>query len=213
MTEVKQTSGKGDVTLGRKDPFRRRGSTCVFLVLTSLLLAGCQRARDGESKTSTGEREVSLGEAEQSWLKAYYDYLSTDSQGVMLLNARNGTWDGEEGYRYNLIYVDDDRIPEIYLGDPAGEGDVLLYFSDGRVVYENIGLTDGGIGYVPYSGVLQGHVGMGSGVDVTYGLEDGRFTEIGREGYGSFVLDGQEVTEEQYRQVIDGYIDSRELQE
>lgn len=152
-------------------------------------------------------------EADTDWMKLYYDYLTTDQEGIVFMDNMKEIYLSRQNYWYNLIYVDDDMIPEIYL-EGAGDwyDDILLFLSNGKVTYKVIGLTDGGIEYIPYTGILNGYIGMGSGLDVTYSLANGSCVELANEGYGSFILDGTEVTEEQYRQTIDSYIGNGQLQ-
>ncbi|MBD5459969.1 MAG: hypothetical protein HDR26_03355 [Lachnospiraceae bacterium] len=153
-------------------------------------------------------------EADTSWMGAYYDYLTTDPEGIAFMDNMKEISSNTRNSWYNLIYVDDDMIPEIYL-EGAGDwyNDILLFLSNGKVAYEVIGLTDGGIEYIPYTGILKGYVGMGSGLDITYKLENGSCVELANEGYESFILNGTEVTEEQYRQTIDSYIGNGQLRQ
>ena len=77
------------------------------------------------------------------WAKAYYDYL--------LENYNNGN---NRVFQYNLIYLDNDDIPEIYVYDESRNGDCLLYYSAGQINEEVLSVNYSYYQYIPKSGLL-----------------------------------------------------------
>lgn len=167
------------------------------------------------------------------WAKMYYDYLTTDPEGIAIIENNYGlTWQGQ--YCYSLIYVDDDMIPEIYLeGIDRASGNLLLYLSNGRVATEYIAYPE----YLPYSGLIQdedGHMGYVWGG--AYKLENGNLRKIGDwSGHWSDIdsetgdlydnvddivkvvdwyrLNETDVTKEQYEEAINSYTGGAEFQQ
>lgn len=165
------------------------------------------------------------------WAKIYYDYLTTDPEGIAIIENNYGlTWQGQ--YCYRLIYVDDDMIPEIYLeGRDRASGNLLLYLSNGRVATEYIAYPE----YIPYSGLIQdedGHMGYVWGG--AYKLENGNLRKIGDwSGHWSDIdsetgdlydnvndivkvvdwyrLNETDVTKEQYEENINSYTGGAEF--
>lgn len=159
--------------------------------------------------------------ADISWAKIYYDYLTTDPEGISIAADYGRGWSAGE-YRWNLVYVDDDMIPEIYLEGPDyASGDLLLRLSDGKVVREWFSQFGGR--YVPYTGMLFNHGGHMGGTWLTgYCLEKGEMTEQYDCGasedqeiymetlesiiaYEHYTIAGSEVTKEQFEETLNGY--------
>ncbi|MCM1536613.1 MAG: hypothetical protein NC126_11895, partial [Clostridium sp.] len=190
---------------------------------------------DGYSLTGFEVEE----EAPTDWARIYYDYLTQDPEGVATIESGyGGTILRQNEYRYNLIYVDDDMVPEIYLeGLDVARGDILLSICDGKVT-EKLFSNFGGR-YIPYMGLMEnGNHRMGFHATTIYRLENGRLIEIGgfdshdadmdpetgypREdfNYDEFAevidrcwLDGYgDVTKEQYDEVINSYVGTSEFQ-
>ena len=145
------------------------------------------------------------------WAKVYYDYLITGEVTEF--------YDGADIHDYNLIYVDDDLIPEIYVA----EGDLLLFLSNGKGAQKYFYWYGGE--YIPYTGLLKDHGAYGgvAGMSWTtnYKLVNGELVEIGEETYhwedeetevGQYRLGENEVTKEQYEETINSYFGDAELQ-
>lgn len=191
---------------------------------------------DGYSLTAFAVEEKADVEG---WAKTYYDYLTTDPGGISA--AENYGLEASiyagGGFQYELIYLDDDLIPEIYMtGNSYAEGDLLLHIVNGTVVEEII--TNFGGAYIPYTGLLRDENGRSGGLwQDNYKLENGRLTELGgwyghwsdmdmETGYpidlppgepiveviDGYSLDGTSVTKEQYDEMINNYFGSAELQ-
>lgn len=191
---------------------------------------------DGYSLTSFEVEE----KAPTDWAQIYYDYLTTDPEGIALMEDSYGSGWPEGTYKYGLIYVDDDMIPELYLeGLDYARGDILLYFnsegvpSTGDAYFSNYGGS-----YIPYTGLLSNEMAhMGWEGQAICWLENGQLIEIGGwSGYMSDLnpetgeiidmdpeeivtiidscwLDGNEVTQEQYQETINALIGTGEFQD
>lgn len=174
--------------------------------------------------------------ADAGWARAYHDYLTKDPEGIELIAGFEASWQ-ENQYRYELIYVDNNLVPEIYLqGLDLACGDVLLYLHDGKAAKVHFS-NYGGI-YIPYSGLINNENGQFGYVwSDNYMLNNGEVTEIGGwSGHWSDIdpetgapielapnepvvqikdycrLNGVEVTQEQYEETMNGYIGGKEFQ-
>ncbi|MCM1543510.1 MAG: zinc-ribbon domain-containing protein [Blautia sp.] len=170
-------------------------------------------------------------EADTGWAQAYYDFLTTDPDGV--LQGYELAEDDRE-YFYNLIYLDADMIPEIYVqfyNEMGHLNDMLLFWANGSVSYEWISSgtynAEGAV-YAPYTGLLRDDDGRWGVVwSANYKLENGQWIflgqHLGKESWenGQDVLtdetytlgnEDNKVTREQYEETINGYFGTVELQ-
>lgn len=189
---------------------------------------------DGYSLTGFEVEE----EAPTDWAQTYYDYLTTDPEGIALMEERYGSGWQEGTYEYGLIYVNNDMVPELYLqGLDYARGDILLYLNNNGVQPPEYFSNFGGR-YIPYTGLINNENGHSGGVWAdNYRLENGQLTEIGgwyghwsdidmETGYpievapdepiveiiDSCQLNGNEVTQEQYQETIDALVGTGEFQ-
>lgn len=170
-------------------------------------------------------REV-LNNEGSDWAKLYYDYLTTDPHGIELVN-----WYGDS---YNLIYLDDNMIPEIFIQGEYPYSDILLYInSKGVPTGEDIG--SGGGEYIPYTGLITDGGGDAAVWEENYRLEKGQLIKIGGwDGHWSnydnieevpdesftsatiiidgYELDGKTVTKEQYEEAMNAYVGTGKFQ-
>lgn len=151
-------------------------------------------------------------DADKGWAKIYYDYLTTDPNGMSLMEDHAIGWQGGE-YEWDLVYVDDDMVPELYLkGLYMAAGDVLLYLSDGKVAEKYL-IRDGG-SYIPFTGIWWEYAGhMGDIWVYGYYLSEGKLTSEYYCGGGLAVPDpddvsyrvlDNEVTKEQFEEILNG---------
>lgn len=160
---------------------------------------------------------------DKSWAKLYYDYLTNDSEGIEIMESHGGQVWGNDSYAWNLIYVDDDTIPELYMtGEYTAVGDVLLYISKGRVMCEYFTIY-GGV-YIPYSGWLQNYGGrQGYEWGSISKLENGILQEKGNWEFGdeypdddiveqplTHYLGGKQVSEAKYEDFVSKSTDGAE---
>lgn len=151
--------------------------------------------------------------ADTSWAKIYYDYLTTDPEGISIMGTYGGKYWGGDNYVWNLIYTDDDKVPELYMqSEIYASGDVLLYISGGKVKYEYF--SSGGGSYIPYSGWMKDdNTHMGYNWGTLYRWEGGVRKEMGgyggmmsADGYGmedaEYRVGGKEVSQEQYEEFV-----------
>ena len=116
-----------------------------------------------------------------AWKQAYLDFLQEyeDSEG----------WDLTEGYSFNLVYIDDDNIPEmVFWIGAVTTRTVVCTYHDGEV--EWIQPEGWGIQVLEHEGlwnIMYFEVGVGS--DVVWELRDGHFTQLAD---GKYVRDTQD---------------------
>lgn len=130
--------------------------------------------------------------------EAYYEYI------------RTSTYLDCEGAR--LIFVDNNRIPEIYFqGLDTATGERLLWYVDGTV--QERFFTLGGGEYIPKTGLILSHEGQIEYYDILLRLEGGILQEIASGEYERpesvnnfsehYNWNGQEaVTYEEYEQIL-----------
>jgi len=205
----------------------------ILAVIMASVLVGCGTASNeatiSESEELNDEENVAepkeesvAGEEEKSveadnenldleapWRKAYIDYLTKDEE--MSLCAPE--------FRYTLIYLDDDDVPELFVDTlvEAG-GEFIATYYDGKVVDYQFSRL--GSKYIERSGLVYTNTGHMDYYPVTVTkLENGTFTEIGsgisylsKEDHeklisgGDYILtyewEDETVTEEQYNAKI-----------
>lgn len=157
-------------------------------------------------------------EAPTDWARIYYDYLTTDPEGIALMSWYSNN--------YNLIYLDNDMVPEMCLGESGGPTK-LLYISDNKVICDWESLDGRDADYVPYTGYIETeHANLpeyGADYDYEYRyygykLEKGQLNSVYEidvfmyENLGRYWLNGTEVTQEQYQEAIDALVGEGESQ-
>lgn len=150
-----------------------------------------------------------------TWQEAYDDFIRKIHVTV---------WVPDEGFRYSLIYVDADDVPELYIdtGFPIS-GEIVVSCYEGKIGCVN--RERGGLQYIERGGRLCSWYGaMGFYPFNIYVLEKGEFSEIGT-GWSSDYADEQgnvcfdffwedsPVTEEEFYAYINELIDLSECVE
>lgn len=143
-------------------------------------------AQPGSDYSSAEYKESSLAEI-QAALDAYQRYL--DREGF------SGNW-GSDYLGCNLIYLDNDDIPEMVIyGEYEAVGNILLTY-DGSQVYE-VYLSRLGFSYLERKNLLcngDGH--MGVYYDIIYSIIDGKPTVVAHGDYG-------EVYDDRWQPILD----------
>jgi len=128
--------------------------------LTATVFRNPDSCFDGFSVIDFDVEECRIAE----WTQAYYDYLINHPEYASHIDGEYQADYMGEGYlgnEFNILYVDDDSIPEIYVqGTSYAGGDQLLYYHNGQV-YEEYFCNYGG-SYIPRSGKMLdsgGHMG------------------------------------------------------
>lgn len=142
----------------------------------------------------------------EPWRQAYADYAGKASK---------------EGFvSFSLIYVDDDDIPELFLGgDCEATGERICTYKNGQIIEQNFPRLDG-TSYIEKSGLIENCYGnMGCyGMDL-YRLNNGKFEIVHsgyyEEGYSSLgevyvtcYLDGREVEKTELDSTFAGSFDT-----
>ena len=153
--------------------------------------------------TKAPETEAPFSEP---WRQAYSDYVKKAAK---------------EGYNsFNLIYVDNDDVPELFLGSGIeATGERLCTYHNGKIVEQTLYRTYS-TSYIENSGLIQNYYGNQGcyGIEI-YKLENGKFTmlhtayiEEGYTDYGEFYsgcyLDKKEILREDLDRKIAEYFDS-----
>ncbi len=142
----------------------------------------------------------------EPWRQAYASYADSAAK---------------EGFvSFNLIYVDDDDIPELFLGgDCEATGERICTYKNGQIIEQNFHRLDG-TSYIEKSGLIENCYGnMGCyGMDL-YRLNNGKFEKVHsgyyEEGYSSLgevyvtcYLDGREVEKTELDSTFAGSFDT-----
>ena len=154
----------------------------TLVLLAASLLVGCGATQTVEKKPIPEEpvteeaaaEEISSDDVDldEPWRQAYLDFLNTDEEIAPYVQ-------GDYGFSFTLIYLDDDDIPEMFIdtGVEAG-GQYIVGYYDGEVVEEHFSRI--GSQYIEKSGLVYtdtGHMDYYP-VDITK-YENGKFTVIG----------------------------------
>lgn len=154
----------------------------------------------------TGKRLKNFG----TWQEAYADFINKIHVTVRF---------SDDAFRYSLIYVDSDDIPELYIDTGTmASGEIIVSFYDGNIGTMNRDRC--GIKYIEHGGLLYNANGaMGSYPCNVYMLERGKFSEIGtgcqyervdeqENTYFDYYWEGRAVTETEYNAYINELIDT-----
>lgn len=155
------------------------------------------------------EHEISAPvENTADWAKRYAEFIRTD-------RAEAEYQDNWDYVSYELIWLDDDQVPELWITyQSTADGCRLVTLADGQVAARLFG--SGGLGYQERSGVFA-HNGGRQGVyfDDVWRLDEGALTLLGEgdcvESDSSVISftykwDGEEVSEETYKQILEEYL-------
>lgn len=157
----------------------------VLSIIVASLLTGCgavpieqaekEQQVDPVEESSEGEQiaeEEPQADLDAPWRKAYLDFLNTDEDIAPYAQ-------GDYGFTFTLIYLDDDDVPELFVdtGVEAG-GQFIVGFYNGEIVKEHFRRI--GSQYIEKSGLVYTNTGHMDyyPVDITK-YENGEFTVIG----------------------------------
>ena len=145
--------------------------------------------RDGSDSASKSDTEAKSSKKETDidpfiWKKNYLDYLKSYTDA--------------DTYEYDLIYLDDDDMPELYIDTQVMAGGTrLITFSKGKIREVDTGEYDG-LSYIEKSGLMHISSGHGGGYeDRIVMLKRGRFSVL-RSGSYSEMPDGNGGVDEEY---------------
>lgn len=154
--------------------------------------------------TKAPETEAPFSEP---WRQAYADYVKKAAK---------------EGYNsFNLIYVDNDDVPELFLGSGIeATGERLCTYHNGKIVEQTLYRTYS-TSYIENSGLIQNYYGSQGcyGIEI-YKLQNGKFEMLHTayieegysEDYGEFYsgcyLDKKEILREDLDRKIAEYFDA-----
>ncbi len=123
------------------------------------------------------------------WKKMYIDYI--ESMGTKYSS-------------YEIVYVDNDDIPEIFLSsESAIPGQAILWIS-GDVVHEKSEIGYGSVHYYEKQGLFcTSWMNHGSYADVVYSLNNGNVSQLHIGNIdGTYTWDNQAVKKEQYEEYL-----------
>ena len=211
----------------------------LFVVFASITMALCacqvttqQNDKDLLSNSQTGSEQDSLAENSNpntsntkndikgnflDWKAAYLDFIE----------SRESVYDFD--YRYALVYVDNDDIPELYaMGVCEADGDLICSYKNGNVIEQHLGRRLGGK-YVERSGIIinqNGH--MGKYYDNVYKLDQTGFSLILNASYSEryvtlenndfeiineYFIDGKTVSKDEYNNAVNSAVDLSQTME
>lgn len=171
-------------------------SSVCLLFLTGM--CACQKQKDSENSDNlvqnhaqiesispaTTEEPVILPDLNvtfSTWQEAYTIYIDyLIKKGI---SAKN-TEDAESIYRYALVYLDDDDIPELYfLSCSDSTGEAVATWHDNHLVTLELSNTSAA-DYIEKSGLLYHHPSKATNSPVTvYELKNGAFQKIASGAY------------------------------
>lgn len=132
------------------------------------------------------------------WKSAYLDFIE----------SRESEYDFD--YRYALVYVDNDDIPELYaMGVCEADGDLICSYKNGRLIKQHLGRLFGGK-YVERSGIVinqNGH--MGQYYDNVYKLDQNGFSQILKASYTKRYVPLENSKNDDYEIVNEYFINSK----
>lgn len=158
-------------------------------------------------KPTTTKAPETAAPFSEPWRQAYSDYVKKAAK---------------EGYNsFNLIYVDNDDVPELFLGSGIeATGERLCTYYNGKIIEQTLYRTYS-TSYIENSGLIQNYYGSQGcyGIEI-YKLENGKFEMLHTayieegysEDYGEFYsgcyLDKKEILREDLDRKIAEYFDS-----
>lgn len=176
-------------------------------ILTEIITTEATTKEITTQKATTTKAPETEAPFSEPWRQAYSDYVKKAAK---------------EGYNsFNLIYVDNDDVPELFLGSGIeATGERLCTYHNGKIVEQTLYRTYS-TSYIENSGLIQNYYGSQGcyGIEI-YKLENGKFTMLHTayieegysEDYGEFYsgcyLDKKEILREDLDRKIAEYFDS-----
>jgi hypothetical protein len=178
---------------------------------------------DSSTASSEPDGMVSAGSKEDmgiddSWKGIYADYL--EKEIVPMLDAREEGW--KEGWSFGLIYVNDDPTPELVISSGyEAAGNIICTVVDGQVAYLQtarlsffykefgnvLDNADGNMGYY-YDNIYK--IGANGFELLHEGTNEEVYGENGPTGEMQYVMDGRDVTKDEYYKTVNGAIPATE---
>ena len=167
--------------------------------------------------TTAPNASNSTNEEKLPWQTAYLEFIET----------RESEYGKESAYgfnfRYALVYVDNDNIPELYAsGACEADGDLIFSYKNGHLIEQHLARMFGGK-YVERSGIIinqNGHMGMY--YDIVYKLDENGFSQILNASYteryvslendefeivNEYFINGKTVSKDEYNAAINATVD------
>ena len=175
----------------------------AFLMMLVMMVSVCPHANiDVEAKSKDSEKD---------WGQVYIDY-------IFEYHRPRASEDGpflRDSVRYELIYLDDDNIPEILFFNSDGTaGTGIIYLKDGKPEYRIISRYS--FNYIEYSGLIfTEDSGMDAVYSTVYKFENGSFETIASGHYGyaqsekqtNYVWEDKNVSETEYQKELNKCFD------
>lgn len=160
----------------------------VMQTVVTTEIATTETTTQKPTTTKAPETEAPFSEP---WRQAYSDYVKKAAK---------------EGYNsFNLIYVDNDDVPELFLGSGIeATGERLCTYHNGKIVEQTLYRTNS-TSYIENSGLIQNYYGSQGcyGIEI-YKLENGKFTML----HTAYIEEGYSEYAGNYSTY---YLDSREV--
>ena len=163
---------------------------------------------------STNDTQKDDGATFFDWKTAYLDFIERRES------------DYGFDFRYALVYIDNDDIPELYaMGACEADGDLICSFRNGCMIEQYLSRNAGGK-YVERSGIVinqNGH--MGQYYDNVYKLDQNGFSQILKASYtehyvplensknddyeiiNEYFINGKTVSKDEYNAAINATVD------
>ncbi len=162
----------------------------LYYVRGSESSSNTKTVNEEETEEEQPASDIESAEAEKPgadqliWKEKYLDYLRSISDA--------------DTYEYDLIYLDDDDIPELYIDTQVMAGGTwLITCYNGKIQDVDTGEYDG-LSYIERSGLIHISTGHGGGYeDRIVKLKKGEFSIL-KSGYYSQMPDGNDGVDEQY---------------
>ena len=209
----------------------------VFLVSMLMVFCACQAPTQQNNENAQSSLEENSHTANPSasdeskddgatfldWKTAYLDFIE----------SRESEYGKESAYgfdfRYALVYVDNDDIPELYaMGTCEADGDLICSYKNGRVIEQRLARMFGGK-YIERSGIVinqNGHTGQY--YNSVYKLDKNGFSKILNATYteryvtiendefetiNEYFIDGKSVSKDEYDAAINASVDLSQTKE
>lgn len=205
---------------------------CFLICLYSCQVPTQQNNENTQSSLEENSHTANLSASDESkddgamfldWKTAYLDFIE----------SRESEYGKESAYgfdfRYALVYVDNDDIPELYaMGTCEADGDLICSYKNGRVIEQRLVRMFGGK-YIERSGIVinqNGH--MGQYYNSVYKLDKNGFSKILNATYteryvtiendefetiNEYFVDGKSVSKDEYDAAINASVDLSQTKE
>lgn len=207
-------------------------SLFLAFVCITVVLCACQAPTQQSSESTQNLIEESNptttapseNDTENDDETAFLDWKTAYSN---FIDAREKAYGKESDYgfdfRYALVYIDNDDVPELYaMGAIEADGDLICAYKNGSLIEQHLRRNSGGK-YVEKSGIMinqNGH--MGRYYDVVYRLDETGFSQILEASYteryeplengdyaiiNEYFIDGKPVSKNEYDDAIHHAVD------